>query len=413
MIVPGQDVGGKIGHDDRGRTAIVNHDLSVNSFPMIYDTIVIGLGGMGSATAYHLALRNQRVLGLEQFTPAHNKGSSHGKTRVTRQAYYEDPAYVPLLIRAHELWYQIENETGANVLSEVGGLMIGRPETTVVSGSIRSARQYGLPHEILDAAEIRRRYPALRPGSDEIALFERKAGFLRPEASVQAHLDGAGLHGAELHFGEKVIAWEPAHGGVRVRTDRRVYEAARAVISPGPWAPDILADLGLPLAVERQVLYWFDPIGGVEPFLPDRFPIFIWAAEDAATPYGFPAIDGPAGGVKVAYYRAPQEEPCTPETIDRTIRESEIALMRNAIAERIPALNSRFLAGATCLYTNTPDKNFVIATHPQCPQVSIACGFSGHGFKFCSVVGEIMADLAISGETRHDLSLFRLDRLQR
>ena len=380
---------------------------------MPYDTIVIGLGGMGSAAAYHLARRRKRVLGLEQFTPAHDKGASHGKTRVTRQAYYEDPAYVPLLVRAHELWYQIEKETGSSVLSEVGGLMIGRPETAVVSGSIRSARQYGLGHEILDAAEIRRRYPVLAPRPDEIALFERKAGFLRPEAAVQAHLDGATLHGAELHFGERVIAWEQSGSRVRVRTNQGEYEAAHVVISPGPWAPAVLAELGLPLVVERQVLYWFDPIGGVEPFLPDRFPIFIWEAEDAATPYGFPAIDGPNGGVKIAYYRAPQEETCSPETIERSIRESEVASMREAIAERIPALNSRFLAGVTCMYTNTPDKNFVIASHPACPQVSIACGFSGHGFKFCSVVGEILADLATTGETRHDISLFRPQRFRR
>lgn len=379
---------------------------------MTYDVIVIGLGGMGSATAYHLASRRQRVLGLEQFTPAHDKGASHGKTRVIRQAYFEDPAYVPLLVRAYDLWYQIERETGARVLSEVGGLMIGRPESSVVAGSIRSAKQYGLDHEILDARAIRKRHPALHPQDGEIALFERKAGFVRPEAAVQAHLDGAAAHGAELHFEEPVIAWEPAGDRVRVRTSRRQYEAGRVVISPGPWAPRVLADLGLPLVVERQVLYWFDPIGGIEPFLPDRFPIFMREAEGAVIMYGFPAIDGPRGGVKAAFHPAPREEPCTPETIDRKIRPSEIAQMRRALADLIPALNSRFLAGATCMYTNTPDKNFVIATHPLCPQVSIACGFSGHGFKFCSVVGEIMADLATTGATRHDITLFRFDRLK-
>ena len=167
------------------------------------------------------------------------------------------------------------------------------------------------------------------------------------------------------------------------------------------------------LVVERQVLYWFDPVGGIGPFLPDRFPVFIWGTDGGATPYGFPAIDGPQGGVKIAFYRAPAEEVCTPETIDRRIRESEIAQMREAIAERIPALNGRFLAGATCMYTNTPDKNFIITPHPRHPQVSIACGFSGHGFKFCSVVGEILADLADRGETRHDIGLFSLDRLKR
>lgn len=378
---------------------------------MNYDVIVIGLGGMGSATAYQIASRKKRVLGLEQFTAPHDRGSSHGKTRVIRQSYYEDPAYVPLLLRAYELWRQIENETETRLLHEVGGLMVGSPESDVVTGSLRSAQTYGLPHEVLDAKEIRHRFPVLSPDPDTVALYERRAGYVRTEDSIQAHLDKAAALGADLHFQETVIAWEPMGDRVRVYTDCAQYEADRVVISPGPWAPRILASLSLPLAVERQVLYWFDPIGGVDPFLPDRFPIFIWESVDGSTPYGFPAIDGPRGGVKIAFYRAPLEEPCDPDTVDRNIRDSEIDRMRQAIASRIPALNNTFLAGATCLYTNTPDKNFVISIHPEFPQVSFACGFSGHGFKFCSVVGEIMADLALEGLSRHDIRLFSLDRL--
>jgi len=385
--------------------------LSVHFF-MTYDAIVIGLGGMGSATAYQLAARGKRVLGIEQFTPAHTKGASHGKTRVIRQSYYEDPAYVPLLLRAYELWRQIERETGADLLSEVGGLMIGLPQSEVVSGSLRSAQKYDLAHEILDERELRKRFPMLTPGREEIALYEKKAGFVRPEDSVAAHLKRAAALGAELHFGEKSLGWDPAGSGVIVRTDKGRYEAAQLVISPGPWAPEVLASLCLPLQVERQVLYWFDPIGGVQPFLRDRFPIFIWEAEGKATPYGFPAIDGPQGGVKIAFYRAPEVEPCTPDNIDRGIREREIESMRRAIAPRIPALNGRFMTGVTCMYTNTPDRNFVIATHPDCNQVQIACGFSGHGFKFCSVVGEIMADLVCTGQTRHNIGLFGLERLR-
>jgi sarcosine oxidase len=380
---------------------------------MIYDAIVAGLGGMGSATAYQLALRGKKVLGIEQFTSPHNKGASHGKTRVIRQAYYEDPAYVPLLLRAYELWRQIERETGASLVSEVGGLMIGPPNGEVVSGSLKAARQHGLAYEMLDAQEIKRRFPPLNPDAGTVALFERKAGFVRPEDSVKAHLDRAGALGAELHYHETVLGWEPTKEGVIVRTDKGRYEAARLVITPGPWAPKLLADLGFPLLVERQVLYWFDPKGGIEPFAPDRFPIFIWEAAGGATPYGFPALDGPAGGVKVAFYRAPGVEPCTADTVDRNIRDSEVAQMREAIASRIPSLDGKFLGAVTCLYTNTPDKNFIITTLPGCPQVSIGCGFSGHGFKFCSVVGEIMADLAIAGHTRHDIGLFNPSRLKR
>lgn len=380
---------------------------------MTYDVIVVGLGGMGSATACQLAARGKRVLGIEQFTPAHSQGASHGKTRVIRQSYYEDPAYVPLLLRAYELWRQIERETGASLLHETGGLMIGAPDSEVVTGSLRSARQYGLAHELLDARELRRRYPVLQPDDSEVALFERKAGFVRPEAAVSAHLQRAAALGAELHFQEKMLGWTAEGERVVVRTDHGRYEAGQIVVSPGPWAPEILGELGLPLQVERQVLYWFEPAGGIAGFLPERFPIFIWQGQDKAQCYGFPALDGPDGGVKVAFYRTPRVETCTPGTIDRDIREAEIADMRRAIAARIPALGGRFLAGATCMYTNTPDKNFIIATHPDCARVHVACGFSGHGYKFCSVVGEIMADLACTGGTRHDIGLFRLERWRR
>ncbi len=377
-----------------------------------FDCIVLGLGGMGSAAAYHLAKRGQRVLGLEKYTSPHNRGSSHGQTRIIRQAYFEDPAYVPLLFRAYELWRELEGESNSTLLTETGGLMIGRPNSEVVTGSLRSAKQYGLAHEMLDARELRRRYTPLRPDADTVGLYEGRAGFLRPEACVKAHLDRAEQCGATLRFEEEALDWSPHGGGVRVRTASGTYEAGRLIISPGPWAPHVLAGLNLPLEVERQVLYWFDPAGGVEPFLPERFPIFIWDSDDGYTPYGFPAIDGPRGGAKIAFYRAPYSPLCTPETCDRTVHPEETEVMRAAIAGRIPSLNGPCLAAVTCLYTVTPDKNFIIAPHPEAPQVVIACGFSGHGFKFCSVVGELLAELAINGSTRFDIGLFSLDRIQ-
>jgi sarcosine oxidase len=374
---------------------------------------VIGLGGMGSAAAYHLAARGKRVLGLEQFTPPHDRGSSHGHSRVIRQAYFEDPAYVPLLLRAYKLWRQLERETGRTLLVETGGLMIGPPHSEVVTGSARSAEQHGLPHELLDAGEIRRRFPPFRPGPNLVAFYERNAGFLRPEAAVQAHLDRAAQLGATLRFEEKVLGWEPARDRVRVRTGNGTYEAGHLLLAPGPWALQLLADLGLPLEVERQVMYWFEPVGGIGPFLPDRFPVFVWDDERGATPYGMPATNGPTGGVKVAFYRTPTVQRCAPDTIHRTVHPGEIAQIRAALADRVPTLNGKLLAAVTCMYTNTPDKNFVVAPHPNHPQVVIACGFSGHGYKFCSVVGEILADLAECGETRHDIRLFVLERLRR
>ena len=378
-----------------------------------YDVIVIGLGGMGSATAYQLAARGQRVLGLERPTPAHDRGSSHGQSRVIRQAYFEDPAYVPLLLRAYELWRQIEAETEQDLLVVTGGLMIGAPDSHVVRGSIRSAEEWGLAHEILDAAELRRRFPLFTPQPHEIALYEAQAGFVRPEASVAAHLDRATALGADLHFGEPVIGWDALAGGegVRVATAQGSYEAARLVITPGPWAPDLLARLDLPLEVERQVMYWFDPVGGDAAFSPAQFPIYIWETESDVTIYGFPASDGSGSGAKVAFFRVPgAHHVTTPETIEREVREDEVAQMRGAIAERLPALNGRFIQAKTCMYTNTPDEHFVITTLPDAPQVAVAAGFSGHGYKFASVVGEILADLATEGTTRHPIELFTPQR---
>jgi sarcosine oxidase len=372
-----------------------------------YDVIVLGLGGMGSATAYHLATRGKRVLGVEQFQPAHAMGSSHGRTRIIRQAYFEHPAYVPLLLRAYELWRHIESETGKQLLLLPGGLMMGASDSEVVRGSLRSAQEHGLPHEVIDAAEIRRRYPLFRIPDDTIALFERAAGLVFCEAAVSAHLQAAAAAGATLRFGETVRSWSVADSGeVKVATSRGECLADQLVITPGPWAPKLLAGVGLPLIVERQVLLWFQPPGGIDAFQPDRFPIYIWQREAGAIPYGFPAVDGPRDGVKISFYRKPVTEICSAETVDRNIRDDDLADIRLILREFLPTLDGELVAATTCLYTLTPDLNFVIGAHPDHPQVKIAAGFSGHGFKFCPVVGEILANLVISGRAGHDIGLF-------
>jgi sarcosine oxidase len=378
-----------------------------------FDVIVVGLGAMGGAATYQLARRGRRVLGLERYTAAHDKGSSHGRSRIIRQAYMESPAYVPLLLRAYELWAELERESGQRLLTLTGGLMIGPPGSAVVAGSIRSAQEHSLPHEILDAAEIKRRFPPFTPGPDVVALYEQRSGMLDPEASVGAFLDRAARLGATLQFEEPVLAWEAAASGdrVRVTTARATYEAARLVIAPGAWAPELLAELALPLTVERQVLYWFEPRGPAAPFLPDRFPIYIWEVHPDVDFYGFPAQDGPPGGVKVAFYRAGGvASQCTPETIDRSVHPAEVERMRECLAACIPSLNGELRAALTCMYTNTPDQHFAIGLHPRRPQVVVASPCSGHGFKFASVVGEILADLAIDGATRHPIGLFDLGR---
>ncbi len=363
---------------------------------------------MGSAAAYHLAAGGQRVLGLEQYSPPHDRGSSHGRTRVIRQAYFEHPAYVPLLLRAYELWRELERVTGQQLLLLPGGLIMGAEDSEVVTGSIASARQHGLRYEVLDAREIRRRFPLFRIPDDTIGFFESAAGLVFCERAVSAHLSAATQAGAELHFNEAVISWQGARDGrgVTVKTDRGTYSAAQLVITPGAWAPTFLAELAVPFVVERQVLFWFEPPGGVAPFAPDKFPIFIWQRSDGATPYGFPSVDGAHGGVKIAFYRKAVSEPCTPETVDRRIRDDDVAEMREAVRELLPALDGKLLSATTCLYTLTPDLNFVIGEHPRHPQVKVAAGFSGHGFKFCSVVGEILSQLVITGRCTHEITLF-------
>lgn len=376
----------------------------------MYDVIVAGLGGMGSAAAYQLAGRGKSVLGLERHTPAHDKGSSHGESRIIRQAYFEGAEYVPLLLRAYELWERLEKETGEDLMTLCGGLMIGPENGDLVSGSVASADAHGIPYEVLNSSELKRRFPVFEPAPETVALFEKRAGFVRPEASVKAHLDGAAARGAELRFGEPVVSWEATDSGVRVRTEGGVYEAERLVISAGAWAGELLAEMKLPLEVTRQILFWFRPHGGAGPFAPEKLPIWIYEPDDGNMFYSFPAIDG-SDTVKVAFFRA-DGTPADPNTIDREVHDEEVDFIRSYLGRYVPALDGDLLSAKTCMYTNTPDEHFVISTHPEYPQVAIAAGFSGHGYKFCSVVGEILADLATEGFTPHPIDLFSPARLK-
>ena len=377
----------------------------------VYDVIVLGLGGMGSAAAHHLAARSLRVLGLEQFHPAHDRGSSHGQSRVIRQAYYEAPAYVPLLLRTYDLWRQLERDSGKELLTITGALMLGTENSAVVRGSLRSAREHNLPHELLDASEIRKRFPQFALEPDTVALFEQQGGLVWPEAAIRTHLNLAAQRGATLHFEEEVTNWNASGNGVCVTTARGTYEAGQLVIAAGPWLGKVLAELKLPLQVERQVQFWFEPAQGIEPFRPGRFPVWLWETQDGSHPYGLPAIDGANGGVKVSMHHGGRNPVCTPDTSDRTVSDEEIATARGCISARVPALKGRCVRAVTCMYTNTPDGHFLIDRHPSQPQVLIVSPCSGHGFKFCPVVGEIVADLVERGETRHNLEPFRLNRL--
>ena len=370
------------------------------------DVLVLGLGGAGSAAAAHLAARGASVLGLEQFTPGHALGSSHGDSRVIRQAYFEDPAYVPLLRRAYELWADLD-DTDPGLLTITGGLMVGHPDSQTVAGSLASAREHGLAHEMLDAAGIRERFPLFAPTDDLVALYEERSGFVRPERTVLEHLRRAAADGADVRFGERVLGWSATDRGVTVRTAEATYDAGHLVLAPGAWAPLLLADLGVPLQVERRVMHWFEPTGGIEPWQVGRQPVWIWEADPQEQSYGFPAYGDPADGVKVALYgsREPDEQ-VDPDALDRVVHPDEAARLAGHLATRLPALPGRHLRGVACMYTTAPDEHFVVSRHPGHATVTVAAGFSGHGFKFVPVLGEVVADLALDGTTRHPIALF-------
>ena len=366
------------------------------------DVIVLGLGGMGRAALAQLANRGRRVVGIERFAPLHTFGSSHGNSRIIRQAYFLDPRYVPLVLRAYELWRELEASTGASLMTITGGLMLGPRDSDVVDGALRSAREHALPHEVIEYGELRRRFPHMAFLPSETALYEPASGYLRPEACIHAHLARAVAAGAEARFGTKAVEWSETAEGVRVRlASGETLEAGCLVVTAGPWLAELVRDAGLALGVERQVMHWFAPAGASASEALERLPIFIVARPDGRG-YGFPLV--PGEGLKIAFYRS--FEPADPDGVNRTVDESEVALVRRFAEGLIPGVTARYLGSKVCLYTMTPDEHFIIGKHPRHERVVLAGGFSGHGFKFCSVVGEILADLATDDQTRHDIRLF-------
>lgn len=370
----------------------------------MYDVIVLGLGAMGSSTVYQLALRGQKVLGIDQFTPPHAFGSSHGKSRIIREAYFEDPLYVPLVKRAYNDWAELQARSGKRVLTRTGGLMIGAPDGMVVRGARASAVEHSLPYEELSASELRARFPALRPTDDTVAIWEPRAGVLDPEAAIDAQLSVARAARAELKFGEKVTKWRATAEGVEVTTWSGVHAAARLVITAGSWVGDLLPDLALPLTVERQAIFWFDPLKPAE-FTPNKFPIFIHEYEPGKTWYGFADF---GDGVKAALHH--QGETTTPQTVRRAVNDGEVAVVRGLISKFVPDANGPLRSATVCLYTNAPDDHFVLDTHPDHPAVFIASPCSGHGFKFSIAIGELIADDVMGEPPRFDLAPFRIGR---
>jgi sarcosine oxidase len=370
-----------------------------------FDVIVLGVGGMGSATCFELARRGRRVLGLEQFPLVHSQGSSHGHTRIIRTAYAEHPAYVPLVKRAFERWYELEQLTGRHLLTDCPCLNVGPSGGEHVEGVRASVREHNLAAETLTGSEISQRFPAFRFPAEYVGILEQAAGFLFVEECVRAHIDSAVSLGAEIHGEEPVLSWKPTGNGVEVISAKGTYRAAKLVITAGAWATRLLADIGVPLVVMRQTLLWFDVRSRLAEFRRDRFPLFIGETPSGMF-YGFPAID--ANGMKIARHYSAPELP-NPDGVNWNIVDADIAAMRPLLDEYIPGVGA-FTKGQVCMYTVSPDHQFVIDVHPAHPQVCVACGFSGHGFKFASSVGEVLADLADSGTTKHGIGLFSAKR---
>jgi sarcosine oxidase len=371
-----------------------------------YDLIVIGVGGMGSATVYHAARRGLKVLGLEQFDIPHALGSSHGINRIIRLAYYEDPRYVPLLRRAYALWRELENRVGERLLFITGGIDAGRADSRTVQGSLLSCRQHHLPHEELDAAELRHRFPGYRLAADMVGIYQPDAGFLLSERCIVAYVMAAQDMGAEVHAREGVVEWRPDADGISVTTTRDKYRARKLIITAGPWARTLVPSLQRAAVPERQVLIWTQP-RRPEYFRLDAFPVFNFEAPEGRF-YGFPVYGIP--GFKFGKYHHRGEQVDDLDRMDRECHPEDEEVLREGIRRYFPDADGPTMAMKACLFTNSPDEHFILDVLRDNPDVGVAAGFSGHGFKFCSVIGEIMTELVVDGGTRHDIALFRLDR---
>jgi sarcosine oxidase len=371
-----------------------------------FDVAVIGLGAMGSAALFNLAKRGRQVIGFEQFEPGHDKGSSHGESRAIRLSYFEHPSYVPLARRAYEAWRELEQASGQTVLTVTGILEAGYPGSPVVEGSLAASRLHGLTHEVLTGAEINRRFPAFRLPPDWTGLFQPQGGFLRPELAIRQFVRLSEHHGAVIRTRTRVLGIEPSATGIRICTEADVVEVGSIILATGPWISELAPELKLHLRLTRQVLGWFSPR---EPayFTPDHFPVFILESEDDAC-YGFPDFAGT--GVKVASHR----EGAVLAAANANVQDggaADEAQLRHMFRRFIPDADGPLRKMRTCLYTRTPDEDFVVDCSAHDPRIVLASPCSGHGFKFASVLGEVLADLATGCAPANDIARFRADRL--
>jgi sarcosine oxidase len=370
-----------------------------------FDVAIVGLGATGSAAAWHLASRGLRVLGIDRHTPPHHYGSSHGHARIIREAYFEHPQYVPMVQRAYTLWDGLAAETGTDLSIRTGGLMIGPEQGELVSGAMRSAQLHQLPCALWSAAEVRERVPALSPAQDMVGLWEPRAGVLFPERCVDTMLGVARSRGAHLLYETTVTGWQADAAGVTVATSSQDYRAGHLILAAGPWMPDLLPALALPLTIERAVQHWFRPSRDEGLGRPDRLPIYILEYARERLLYGLPDT---GRGVKIAKHH--QGERTTAHTVRRRVDDDERLEMHGLVLQWLPRVAGPLTESTVCMYTNTPDGDFILDYHPTDRRAIVASPCSGHGFKFASAVGEILADLAMDRAPRFDLGPFRATR---
>jgi sarcosine oxidase len=370
-----------------------------------YDVAVIGLGAMGGSAALHLARRGLRVLGIDRFAPPHELGSSHGRARLIREAYYEDPLYVPLVRRAYELWRALEHEVATPVLHRSGAVMIGAAESELVTGTLESAVRHDVVHEVLDARQLHQRFPVLVPLDDMVGVFEPGASLLVPETIVGLQVELASRAGATLVFGETVLGWAGGTDGVELRTDRGTCVARHVVCCAGAWTPGLVAGMSTLLEVERQVQQWWAPARLEDDFGIGRMPVTLWELANGRVFYTMPDM---GHGLKVGWHHGGAVT--DPDRVDRAVSPEEHAGIADLLRRFTPAAKGERLSTQVCLYTNTPDRHFIVDHLPGDPRVLLVSACSGHGFKFASVLGEVVSDLVTTGRSAFDLTPFRLAR---
>jgi sarcosine oxidase len=371
----------------------------------VFDHIVIGAGGMGSAAIYELARRGKRVLGLEQFGIPHELGSSAGSTRIFRFAYFEHPSYVPLMRLSFARWQALERDFGERLLTVTGGLDLGLPSGRVIGGAKAACREHGLTHEVLRASEVSRRHPAWRLPAEFEGVYQPEAGFLPADRAIAAHATLARKLGADVRENEAVRSWKATGDHVEVETERGRYEAGSLILAAGAWSGKLLGRLEKLAIPQRQVVGWFKTPG--PEFAPETFPVFILDCPERGNFYGFP--EQASEGFKIGKFRHRQQN-VDPDTIDRHITPADEDVLTWAGRYLARPMGSP-VSFKTCMFVNSPDEHFILDVLPEQRNVVVAAGFSGHGFKFCSGIGEILADLAMHGATKHDTRLFSLARL--